>query len=567
MDSRVDINMQQDGARRRAPHIVGLIAALSAACVLAVGLGACGSGSGSGNGGSGTPGTLIVAIPATPPSIDLDQAVGLATWAVGQQITARGMKWGRVSYPYDAPPIGDPTKVPGFTYPDFDVTKEQPGLLTSCEIASDAKSATFHLRHGVKSAYGNEFTAADVLWKVERAKALKGTGSFFLDITNAAAAQWKADGKYTVKVTNTAPMPSLCQYQAHFYAGLYLDSTEAKKHATASDKWATKWMATHGASFGPYYVTSWQPGKAVILDANPNYYEGAPKIKRVLFRVVPDSSARITLLSSGKVDIADQLSPDELSSLDGKSGTLPVAWRSPLMEFITMNNAKKPFDKVAVRQAINMTIPRSDIAAKIYGGLMNPSQGPTPSIFQQTGYKNRTAYTFDPAKAKALLAQAGYPNGFTVGLSFNADDPTQEPLAISLQSALAKIGVKVNLQKLPSATLQNLVLSNKAEFALYGDAAFMPDPQFVTQNFYYKKIGNYENYTNPAVVAAVDKGRRVIDPAKRAAYFGKIQDQIYEDAPLGWVGEPYQMMGVGSRVKGLAPDLFPVFNAYQMSLR
>ena len=140
----------------------------------------------------------------------------------------------------------------------------------------------------MKSAAGNEFTAKDVLWKVERAHKLKAIGTFMQNAANAPdPKQWQEVDDHTVRISSDKPMPLICKLLTNLYWYWY-DSTEAKKHSTPDDPWATKWASTSLVAFGPYVIRSWEAGNRVVMDANPNYWQGPPKIKRIIYQVVPE---------------------------------------------------------------------------------------------------------------------------------------------------------------------------------------------------------------------------------------------------------------------------------------
>ena len=111
--------------------------------------------------------TIVIAIPGTPSGVDLDRQASPQTWTLGAQVFDLGAEWAPTKYPYTGTPGADPTKIPGFTYPDFRNQKMVPGIVENCELSNDGRNAVYHLRKGVKSAFGNEFTADDVLWRVE----------------------------------------------------------------------------------------------------------------------------------------------------------------------------------------------------------------------------------------------------------------------------------------------------------------------------------------------------------------------------------------------------------------
>src|SRR6201984_1384287 len=129
--------------------------------------------------------TIIIAVPGTPQGVDVDRQSGPQTWTMAAQVIEPGAEWKPTTYPYAPTPGADPTRIPGFTYPDFRTQQMVPNIVENCDLSPDNKSAVYHLRRGVKSAAGNEFTAKDVLWRVGRAHEVQAIGPF---MRNAATA-------------------------------------------------------------------------------------------------------------------------------------------------------------------------------------------------------------------------------------------------------------------------------------------------------------------------------------------------------------------------------------------
>ncbi len=493
--------------------------------------------------------TIVIAIPGTPQGIDIDRQSGPQTWTLGMQVLELGSEWAMVDYPFPGKNVADPTKLPGFKYPDFTGQKIEPGIVESCELSPDGRTATYNLRKGVRSSAGNEFTSDDVIYRVERAIANNAITQFIQNSVNAGKReQWSAPDKYTVRITAETPMPQICTVltNPYFY---WLDSTEAKKHATADDPWSNKWVATGGISFGPYSIVSWEAGKRVEMKANPNYWRGEPAIKRVIYQVVPESANRVALLSQGRVHLDEGLSPDEIVSLAENDKVRVAAVRGNQSLYAVLNNAIAPFDNPDVRRAVNMVIPREKIAESIYHGMAEPFHGVIPSLY--AGHVDFSSEAGAIEEAKALMAKAGLGGGVSVPLAYSAGDPVQENVAILLQTALRDIGIDVKLQKMPVAAHSDLVQSKKAPFALWIDFPIQPDPNYSLGLIYGTgNAVNYENYSNKDVDAAIAAGVPIVDAKERAAAHEAPQRKIHEEAALGWIVEPYFLMGMSAKVHG-----------------
>ncbi|AZO16140.1 hypothetical protein EOA27_01920 [Mesorhizobium sp. M2A.F.Ca.ET.037.01.1.1] len=492
--------------------------------------------------------TLVVAIPGTPQGIDLNKDVSPQTWIMAAQVYDEGMQWEAGSYPFGTGAAFDPRPQDDFSYPDLRSGKLKASIIDRCELSADGKKATILLRKGVKSAPGNEFTAGDVLWRVDRALATKAIDAFLMAIANVDdRAKWSKVDDYTVNITSEQPMPLACTILTNNYWPWY-DSTEIKKHATAEDPWGDAWISQHGGGFGPYSVTTWEAGKRVVMDANPNYWRGELPVKRIIFQVVPESTNRLALLNRGTVDIADGLSPDQIMSLSGSSVAKPIAVKGNQNLFIVINNALDSYKDARVRQAINLLIPRQDIVKNIYRGMAAEFQGVYPSIYP--GHVTFADFSYDPAKAKELLAAAGVTN-LSDELIYSADDPVQESIAILLKTSFADAGIDLTLKKLPVAALASTVQSKQAHLALWIDFPIQPDPSYAS-TLIYSSTGavNYEKYKNEKVDELLTAGRSVTGMEERIKAHEEVQKLIHADAPLGWVVEPYFGLGFSNKVRG-----------------
>lgn len=493
--------------------------------------------------------TIIIAIPGTPQGVDLDRNVSPQTFTMAAQLWEDGMAWEWVKYPYDTGASFDPGQVPGYAYPNYREQKLTGGLIEQCEISPDGLKATYHLRKGAKSAYGNEFTADDVLWKAE--KSIK-KGAIYAFIFNAFNMNnldgWKKVDNYTVEYVSTSPVPLACFGLTNLY-NPWEDATEVKKHVTADDPYGNLWIATNGGGFGAYKVASWEAGKRVVMEANPNYWKGAPKIKKIIYQVVPESANRLALLQQGKVDLAEGLSPDEIISLASSDKAWGIGVRGNQSIWMVINNAVPPLDNVKVRQALNHLIPREDIVKNVYRNLATAWQGVMPSSYP--GYVPLFEYSFDAAKAKALLAEGGQGNGFEIELAFNAGDPVQENIAVLLQSSFKQAGVKLVLKKLPVAAHSDLVQSRKSQLALWIDFPIQPDPNYSIRLVYDSKgVINYENYKNDEVDKVLIEKVSVVDPAERLKAHEEIQRIIHRESAVGWIAETHFLMGVSKKISG-----------------
>src|SRR5258708_6946811 len=193
-------------------------------------------------------------------------------------------------------------------------------LAQSFELAPAGKFIRFQLRPGVKSNWGNELMAEDVKWTWDRKFGLGAIGAFSLSTLGLDKPEGvKVEGKYTVSINLDNPNPLLPKLQPNLYAPI-IDSTKCKQKSTTDDPWARKFLENNSAGFGPYRLDQLQRGQQAVFKARPDYYLGKPPMETVIFREVPASVIRASLLQGGAVDIAQYLQPLEIVKLRGEKG-------------------------------------------------------------------------------------------------------------------------------------------------------------------------------------------------------------------------------------------------------
>jgi peptide/nickel transport system substrate-binding protein len=415
---------------------------------------------------------------------------------------------------------------------------------------------TFHLRKGVKSEFGNDFTAADVKWSWDRTFALNTAGMWMMKSSSIPSADSiRAVEPYVLEVNLAGPNTVLLTEQATSLNNpVIYDSTEAKKHASDADPWAKEWLGKNSATFGPYRVTQFTPGQQVAFEVNANYYREKPKIKRVIWREVPSSATRLQLLLAGSVHIAKELDPRERQQCEGKPGVKVTAIKGNEGVIFGLNNQVKPFDNVKVRQAIAYAAPIDAIIETVY--LKQPNvrlyKGYTPESYP-AAIDYYPYYPTNLEKAKALLSEAGQ-GPFSFKLSQNASRPDHEQVAIQIQTQLKKLDIDVQIEKLTPAKYQEQYFSRKAESVLVQDAAWVPDPGYSLGLFFGSgpnSVANWVNYNNKEVDALLEQTFNTADPTMRRELGQKAHRIIVDDAPWGfYIGTGFYMTA-RSEVEGL----------------
>ncbi|QIR86769.1 ABC transporter substrate-binding protein [Paracoccus sp. AK26] len=482
--------------------------------------------------------TLIVAGPRTPESLDQEypptEAVHELRRNVNERLLAFEMKQGE----------------DGVNYEDF--SKITGALAETWEVAPDFKSITFHLRPGVVSGAGHPLNADDVMWSFERGWNLKSNFHWYmtqiLKIEDFETAFTKVDDM-TVRVSIPNPSPLLEKLWVNSDLGI-LDSDTMKEHLTAEDPWGQRWLAINSASFGPYKVTKYTPGQEIVYDANLDYYRGEPKLKRVIFREMPTSANRLAALQAGAVDVAEYLSPRELSMLGQMPGVTVHKVFGNYIHRVEMHNETPPFDNPKVRLALNYLVPRDEIAKAVYFDTARPTKSPISEIYpgftdEYFGFEN------DVEKAKALLAEAGFPDGFQTELGYRTGDQMEEELAVILKTAFAKAGVDVTLSKLPASTLVERYTKGQIPMYFFRDMAIVPDAAYVANLWLNSNsLIDYSRFHSDEVNELINSALTSTDEEKRLADMKRVQQITMENAPWVFLFNPGYQLATRQNVKG-----------------
>lgn len=473
--------------------------------------------------------TLVVAIQGTPASLDGEQALT----SEGELMMANIHGGDLFLYKILEIPNDVSDTVDLRSTDDRGVV----GLLADTwEMSADGKSVTINLKKGILSPYGNEFTAADYKWAWERRFAVKGVGHFMAAVLGIDSPDSiEVLGTHKVRIKLRGPTPIFYKILAQNYYGGPFDSVEAKKHATDDDPWAKKWLRTHSAGFGPYHVDRVVPGVETVLSVNPNWNGKKPYFQKVIFKAVPESSARLALLKAGQVDIAWGLNERELKQVASDANLQVVRATANKQLYVGLVTDVPPFDNKLLRQAMAWATPYQDIIDKVYFGHARKMTSIVPDIY--AGYENTYGYGYDPEKAKAMMAQAGFPDGFEVTLSYNAAQKEAEEMAILVGSAWKDIGVDVNLQALPTAVWAEKKYGKKLQaFAENEQWPWSGDPGYSLWVYLGNGPDNFinaVNYNDPKYNALLEKAMRMLDSPEREAATAELQRIAAEDVP--WV--------------------------------
>jgi peptide/nickel transport system substrate-binding protein len=425
-----------------------------------------------------------------------------------------------------------------------DPTKLVAGLAKSWMIDDANKTITFTLRDDVKFApSGNPLTAADVIYSMKRVFVINKSPAAILgnlgwskdniDQMVVAKDPHTVEIKYTGDISSAYVLNVLASRPASI-----VDSKTVEGHATNGDM-GNGWLKANSAGTGPFILKRYRADELIALDANPDYFLGAPTIKHVIIKHVAEAATQLLLLQSGDVDMAKNLTPDQISGLDPKVAKVET-YPQAAVHFLSFNQKDKDLTNPAFWEAAHYLVDYKGMVDSFLKGQMIIHQSFWPSGFP--GAYNENPYSYDPDKAKAILEKAGIKTPMTVTLDVINSSPFTE-MAQSMQASFAKAGI--NFQIIPGTGSQVITkYRNRTHQAmlLYWAPDFM-DPDSNATAFAYNvdnSDGSYQPTTTwrnawepPAALSAeVLKARAEADPEKRNALYEDIQKQQQASSPI-----------------------------------
>ena len=419
----------------------------------------------------------------------------------------------------------------------YDVTTVKPELAESWDISPDHKTFTFHLRRDATFHDGNKVTAADVKWSFDRAVSVGGFATVQMGAGSLTKPeQFTAVDPYTFRITfdqpNKLTMPDLV-----VPIPVVVNSTLAKQHATPRDPWALDWVQHNDAGGGAFRVASFRPGTEIVFTRFDDWKCGPlPKLPRVIYRQLPSPGTRRALLERGDVDISVGLPPKDYAVMAaaGKLKVIGTPIQNDLL-YVDMNVTMKPFADPKVRQAIAWAVPYESIMnAALYNRGVPMFGGKTGAPYPPH-WPVVSPYHTDLAKAKRLLAEAGYPKGFKTTLSFDLGEATvHEPIALFLQDSLSKIGVDVTIEKVPGSEWFAKMASKTMPFVVASFYGWLtPEEYFFYWNLYGKNnaVFNTADYGNHRLDKLIEKARFETNPKKYNEELTEMNDIVMHDLP------------------------------------
>lgn len=484
--------------------------------------------------------TLTVGWPFLPSGFDPAIHSGNATNEQRRNMGESLIYWAKVTDPDN----------PGAYVHDYSVVE---GLLAeSWTVSDDGLVWTFTLREGVLSHAKNKMTAADVKYTWDRHFGTEGYGSFLIGLHRLKSADSVVViDDYTIEFTTIEPvaLAALAGIYANTQSHI-LDSAEYLANSTSDDPFSTKWAATNYAGFGPYMLEEFTSGSQMVLVAHEDYWKGAPEIKRVIVREIPDGSTRAILAATGELDIAEWLDASTAVSLQDTE-SVSVWSGGNLWAGLIINNDTPPLDNVLVRQALSYATPYDAVRKVAYSGLAKPWRSLGVPDFLIGYTEENFPYDENLDTARDLLAEAGYEEGeLELTLRYASQFAGHDDICGLIKTSWAQIGVTVTCSAIPEAQLDEIF--GGVPLFIWEDSWLSPDPGYtVYVSWYTGGAWNPANYSNAQYDAEVLQCLQTMDLEERVEVCNRATKYPLAEAAWIFLAAPAQNIAHDSCLTGL----------------
>ncbi|MFZ0216616.1 MAG: ABC transporter substrate-binding protein [Candidatus Dormiibacterota bacterium] len=428
-------------------------------------------------------------------------------------------------------------------------------------VSPDSTTYTFKVRPNVTFSNGHPVDAKAFEYSLRRALLGPGYASLVMGmLTVKDPSQLRAVDDSTFTITLEHPNPMASQLLPLTVLDV-MDPTVSQQHATGDDQWANAYYKTSILGTGPYVKgATWQSGSQYLFSPNPSYWDKS-KVKNagVLMKYIPSSDDRLLLIQRGDLDVAFGLPAKNLDKL--RSGSNVKLWNFPSRNtnYVVMNEHVKPFDDVRVRQAIAYAVPYDTLIKNALYGFAQPLKS-VVAAGMPTANASGWPYATDAGKAKSLLTEAGFGNGFRSTLSVSLSRAEDADVAVWIQSALAKIGIQLDINKLSDADYRAKQAADQLPMFIDYWYSWANDPFY--QLFWLcqsqNKSTNLSHYANPQMDSLIAQGIYNTNDSQRADLSKQAQAIFARDVPLILLYQRNFVLASRSNVSGVGvyPDQY-----------
>lgn len=459
---------------------------------------------------------LVIAIPTDPDNFHPHQSVAAATAEIAFNLYEGLVK----------------------ASPDGSIV---PALASQWEISPDGLKYSFTLREGVKFHNGRNLAADDVVYCLKRL-ADPEISPKARDYTGVAEITAEGD---MVTITLTKPDAVFLALLTEFGATIYPREAESE-------------LSTNPVGTGPFVLSSWEPNNALTLTKFEQYWDPQlPKLEKVTLKIIPEPTTMVNNLITGHVDLIPRLEPDYLHKVEGSTDLQIIDSPMNLVQLLAINNSLPPFDDIRVRQALNYAVNRQEIIegaawgkGTAIGSNLTPAMGPW--------YEDLTGlYPYNPDKAKELLTEAGYPNGFSAILYLPAPYPLHRNAGEIIADQLEAVGIKLKIEVIEWGTWLEQVNTNRDyQLTVVGFTGRL-DPHTMLNRYQSQSGRNISYFNSPEYDELLEKGLAETDSTARIQIYHELQTILAQKASNVYIMDPSQLAVMKKDLQGWAN--YPVY--------
>lgn len=394
-----------------------------------------------------------------------------------------------------------------------------PGLASEWEWEDDT-TLNLKLREGVKFHNGSEFNGEDVIFSLNRALESTFTSSY-LEHVLPDESKVLEDGRVQVKLE--VPVSA---FLSRLSMVMMIDK----------ETWDETVSVNEPVGTGAYQFVKWYEGDRIEFQSFPNYWEGEPYFKHLTMRFIAESAARALEMEAGTVDVTLAVQASDLATLRADENIELYSTPCYMLTYLGFDTTQAPYDNKLVRQALNYAIDREAISSIVYESLGQPAlYGRLSPVYWGYTEEGLTRYDYNPIKARELLAQAGYPNGFDMKLTLSESEQDQVDMSEIIQNQLGEIGVNVTIDIMENASFLNLIVDGGFDAFLLNTTGSSADPGEALKSFISSRPtwSNTTRFRNEELTSLIEEGQQTINEDKKLEIFHKAQQMVTDECP--WV--------------------------------
>lgn len=415
----------------------------------------------------------------------------------------------------------------------------EPDLAERWQISADGTEYTFFIRHGVCFSTGRAMTAHDVKYSFERVldPATRSPRTWVLSRIRGAHAYMSGKAREVIGIEVRDPYTLVVSLEEPF--GPFLSLLSLTTASVVQREEVARWgpdFSFHASGTGPFMLRDWQHGSVLQLDANTHYFEGSPRVKGIVYRIIPEELTTMVEFETGNLDVIRIPGSGFQRYEEHPIWSRHIAGQPSLNTYyLGLNCQKPPFDDRRVRQAVGYAIDTKRILATVFEGRGIAANGPIPPLLRRSMPVLHNPYSYDPDKARELLRSAGYPEGLSIQMMITFQPEALDVIEV-IQFYLNRIGIQSRIVQMEWSSFKEAVARGDTDAFWLSWWADYPDvDNFLFPLFHSANAGaggNRTFYRNPVVDRLIDQGQQIPDENSRLRVWAEVERIVIDDCPM-----------------------------------